>query len=86
MSELYRHRWAIDNLWKFLKLITKSLNGVMNQIDIVLIAYLTLELVEIPEYFGKKLLDKLQYLQLALSRCCSIVHWSFDWQPEVLVI
>ncbi|WNC54229.1 MULTISPECIES: IS4 family transposase [unclassified Thermosynechococcus] len=92
VSELYRHRWAIENLWKFLKmhlsldkLITKSLNGVINQIYMVLIAYLILELVEIPEYFGKKLLDKLRYLQLELSRRCSIVHWSFDWQPELLV-
>ncbi|MDR7993385.1 hypothetical protein RHJ30_07520, partial [Thermosynechococcus sp. TG252] len=67
------------------KLITKSLNGVINQIYMVLIAYLILELVEIPEYFGKKLLDKLRYLQLELSRRCSIVHWSFDWQPELLV-
>ncbi|QEQ00681.1 transposase [Thermosynechococcus sp. CL-1] len=92
VSELYRQRWAIENLWKFLKmhlsldkLITKSLNGVVNQIYMVLIAYLILELVEIPEYFGKKLLDKLRYLQLELSRRCSIVHWSFDWQPELLV-
>ncbi|URR34692.1 transposase [Thermosynechococcus sp. HN-54] len=92
VSELYRHRWGIENLWKFLKmhlsldkLITKSLNGVINQIYMVLIGYLILELMEIPEYFGRKLLDKLRYLQLELSRRCSIVHWSFDWQPELLV-
>ncbi|QSF49978.1 MULTISPECIES: hypothetical protein [unclassified Thermosynechococcus] len=38
-----------------------------------------------PEYFGKKLLDELQYLQLELSRRCSIGHWSLDWPPELLV-
>ncbi|HIK25657.1 MAG TPA: transposase [Thermosynechococcus sp. M46_R2017_013] len=96
VAELYRQRWAIENFWKFLKmhlslerLMTKSLNGIVNQIYMVLIAYLIayliLELVEIPEYFGKKLLDKLRYLQLELSRRCSIVHWSFDCQPELLV-
>ncbi|URR34627.1 transposase [Thermosynechococcus sp. HN-54] len=92
VSELYRHQWAIENLWKFLKmhlsldkLMTKSLNWVINQIYRVLIAYLILELVEIPEYFGRKRLDKLRYLQLELSRRCSIVHWRFDWQPELLV-
>lgn len=92
VAELYRRRWAIENLWKFLKmhlsldrLITKSVNGVVNQIYMVLIAYLILELVDVPEYFGRKLLDKLRYVQLELSRRCSIVHWSFDWQPELRV-
>ncbi|AXY68126.1 transposase [Thermosynechococcus sichuanensis E542] len=92
VAELYRQRWAIENLWKFLKmhlsldrLITKSVNGVVNQIYMVLIAYLILELVDVPEYFGRKLLDKLRYVQLELSRRCSIVHWSFDWQPELRV-
>ncbi len=51
----------------------------------VLITYLILELVDIPEYFGRKLLDKLRYVQLELSRRCSTVHWSFDWQPELRV-
>lgn len=67
------------------KLITKSLNGVINQIYMVLIGYLILELVDIPKYFGRKLLDKLRYLLLELSHRCSVVHWSFDWQPELLV-
>ncbi|MFN3926014.1 MAG: transposase [Pseudanabaenaceae cyanobacterium] len=85
VAELYRQRWAIENLWKFLKmhlslerLITKSVNGIVKQIYMVLIAYLILELVDIPESFGRKLLDKLRYLQLELSRRCSIVNWSFD--------
>ncbi|WP_367186544.1 transposase [Thermosynechococcus sp. Uc] len=85
VTELYRQRWAIENFWKFLKmhlslerLMTKSLTGIVNQIYMVLIAYLILELVEIPEYLGKKLLDKLRYLQLELSGRCAIVHWSFD--------
>ncbi|MFN3926784.1 MAG: transposase [Pseudanabaenaceae cyanobacterium] len=92
MAELYRQRWAIENLWKFLKvhlwldrLMTKSVNGAVNQIYMVLIGYLISELVDIPEYFGRKVLDKLRYVQLKLSCRCSMVHWSFDWQPELIV-
>jgi putative transposase len=92
IGEVYRHRWQIEVLWKFLKMhlkldkpITKSVNGVTIQIYMVLIAYLVLQLIEIPAFYGCQLLDKLRYLQLELSRRCSIVHWSFDWVPETLV-
>jgi IS4 transposase len=92
ISEVYRHRWQIEVLWKFLKmhlkldkLISKSVNGVTLQIYMVLIAYLILQLIEIPEFYGHQLLDKLRYLQLELSRRCSIVHWSHDLLPETLV-
>ncbi len=40
----------------------------------ILIAYLILELVELPERWGEKLIDKLRYVQLELSRRCSVVH------------
>jgi putative transposase len=92
ISELYRHRWGIENLWKFLKmhlsleqLITKNVNGVTTQIYMILIAYLILALIELPIFYGRTMLDKLRYLQLELSRRGSVVHWSFDWQPEILV-
>lgn len=92
VGEVYRHRWQIELLWKFLKmhlkldkLITKNVNGVTIQIYTVLIAYLILQLIEIPAFYGNQLLDKLRYLQLELSRRCSIVHWSFDLIPETLV-
>lgn len=92
VGEVYRHRWQIELLWKFLKmhlkldkLITKNVNGVTIQIYMVLIAYLILQLIEIPAFYGHQLLDKLRYLQLELSRRCSIVHWSFDLIPETLV-
>jgi putative transposase len=92
IGEVYRHRWQIEVLWKFLKMhlkldkpITKSVNGVTIQIHMVLIAYLVLQLIDIPAFYGCQLLDKLRYLQLELSRRCSIVHWSFDWVPETLV-
>lgn len=92
VSETYRQRWQIEVLWKFLKmhlkldqLITKNINGVTIPIYMVLIAYLILELIEIPAFYGHKLLDKLRYLQLELSRRCSIIHWSFDLLPETLV-
>lgn len=92
ISEIYRLRWQIEILWKFLKmhlkldkLITKNINGVTMQIYMVLIAYVILELMEIPALYGRKLLDKFRYLQLELSRRCSIVHWSFDFLPDALV-
>ena len=67
------------------KLITKNVNGVSIQIYMVLIAYLILLLIEIPAFYGSQLLDKFRYLQLELSRHCSIVHWSYDLLPEMLV-
>ena len=92
VGEIYRNRWQIEILWKFLKmhlkldrLISKNVNGVTMQIYMVLIAYLILELIEIPVFYGQRLLDKLRYLQLELSRRCSIVHWSYDLIPDALV-
>lgn len=92
IAEIYRNRWQIELLWKFLKmhlkldhLISKNVNGVMMQIYMVLIAYLILELIEIPAFYGHRLLDKFRYLQLQLSRRCSIVHWSYDLLPDTLV-
>jgi putative transposase len=92
IGEIYRNRWQIEILWKFLKmhlkldrLISKNVNGVTIQIYMVLIAYLILELMEIPAFYGQRLLDKFRYLQLELSRRCSIVHWSYDLLPATLV-
>ncbi len=92
VSEIYRYRWQIEVLWTFLKmhlkldkLMTKNLNGVTMQIDMVLIAYLILLLIEIPTFYGSKLLDKFRYLQLELTRRCSIVHWGYELLPETLV-
>lgn len=92
VGEIYRKRWQIELLWKFLKmhlklaqLITKNINGVTIQIYMVLIAYLILALMEIPAFYGHQLLDKFRYLQLELSRRCSIIHWSYDLLPETLV-
>lgn len=67
------------------KLITKNINGVGIQIYMVLIAYLILELMAIPAFYGHQLLDKFRYLQLELSHRCSMVHWSYDLLPESLV-
>lgn len=92
VSDIYRQRWQIEMLWKFLKmhlklnrLITKNVNGVGIQSYMVLIAYLILELMEIPAFYGHQLLDKFRYLQLELGRRCSMVHWSYALLPEVLV-
>jgi len=51
----------------------------------ILIGYMILQLMEIPVFYGKQLLDKLRYLQLELRQRCSVIHWSYDFLPEALV-
>jgi uncharacterized protein YqgQ len=46
-------------------LITKNPTGIAIQLYATLIAYLILQLIEIPQIWGNKLLDKLRYLQAA---------------------
>lgn len=96
ISDIYRMRWGIELFWKFLKmhlkldqLITKNVNGITIQIYSALIGYLILELVEIPQMFGEKLLDKLRYLQACVSQECSYMHWIsriLDNRPQRLNI
>ncbi|AOX00992.1 hypothetical protein BJP34_30880 [Moorena producens PAL-8-15-08-1] len=70
---------------KLERLITKNINGIEIQIYSCLIgeaapkaiAYLLLQLVNIPHEFGSKLLDKLRYLQAFMCENISYVHW-FD--------
>ena len=92
IGEIYRKRWEIEVLWKFLKmhlklnkLITKNVNGVTLQILIVLIAYLILQLMEVDQFYGQTLLDKFRYLPVELRRYCSVIHWSYDLIPETLI-
>ncbi len=82
IMEIYRCRWGIELLWKFLKmhlkldhLITKNVNGIAIQIYATLIAYLILQLIEVPQMWGSKLLDKLRYLQACMCQEISYVHW-----------
>lgn len=82
VMDIYRCRWGIELLWKFLKmhlkldkLITKNVNGIALQIYSTLIAYLILQLIEIPQQWGQKLLDKLRYLQACMCQEISYVHW-----------
>lgn len=56
VMDIYRCRWGIELLWKFLKmhlkldhLITKNVNGIAIQLYATLIAYLILQLIEIPQ-------------------------------------
>ena len=74
IAEGYRQQWAIEILWKFLKmhlkldrLITKNVKGVTIQIYTILIVYLILQLRQIPQ-IGDTLLNKLPYLNLILSQ------------------
>lgn len=82
VAEMYRQRWAIELLWKFLKmhlkldrLITKNSTGSGIQIYVTLIAYLILKLVKIPQEWGSKLIDKFRYLQSCMCQKISYVHW-----------
>ncbi len=82
IGEIYRQRWQIELLWKFLKMhlkldriITKNTNGIAIQIYASLIAYLLLQLLEIPREFGKKTIDKLRYLLAFMKEQKSFVHW-----------
>ena len=82
IAEIYVKRWQIELLWKFLKmhlkldnLITKNENGIKIQIYSCIIAYLILQLIDIEEGFGDKLLDKLRYLQSFMCQHISYVNW-----------
>ncbi len=82
VMEIYRCRWGVELLWKFLKmhlkldkLITKNVNGITIQIYSSLIAYLILQLIEIPEQWGDKLIDKYRYLQSCMNKDTSYIHW-----------
>lgn len=82
LMEIYRYRWHIELLWKFLKthlkldkLIPKNVNGIAIQIYVSLIAYLILKIVDIPNQWGTTLLDKLRYLQCCMCQEISYVHW-----------
>lgn len=81
VAALYRQRWQIELFWLFLKmhlkldhLISKSPNGITIQLYSCLIAYLILLLIEIPEGWGNKLLDKLRYLQECMNQEFSYVQ------------
>lgn len=82
IGEIYRERWGIELLWKFLKmhlklsrLMSKSVNGVVIQIYMTLIVYLMLQLIEIPRMYGEEILDKLRYIQLEMRREDHFIFW-----------
>lgn len=82
IRDIYRLRWGVELLWKFLKmhlkldkLITKNVNGITIQIYVSLIAYLILQILSIPQQWGHTLLDKFRYLQSCMCQKISYVHW-----------
>ncbi|BAT53483.1 transposase, IS4 family protein [Nostoc sp. NIES-3756] len=81
IRDIYRLRWGVELLWKFLKmhlkldkLITKNFNGITIQIYVSLIAYLILQILSIPAQWGNTLLDKFRYLQSCMCQKISYVH------------
>ena len=82
IAKIYQKRWQIELLWKFLKMhlkldrfMTKNENGVRIQIYTCLIAYLIIQLIDIPKEFGQSSLDKIRYLQGYMCQHISYVHW-----------
>ncbi len=82
IRDIYRLRWGVELLWKFLKmhlkldrLISKNVNGIAIEIYSSLIAYLILQLVSVPKEWGEKILDKFRYLQACMCQQISYVHW-----------
>jgi len=61
----------------------KNENGIRIQIYSCLIVYMILQLIEIPQEIGVKILDKLRYLQAFMNEKISYIHWfrrlSFSW-------
>ena len=83
IAEGCRQRWAIEILWKFLKmhlkldrLMTKNVKGVTIQIYTILIVYLILQLRQIPQIYGDTLLNKLRYVNLILSQEGNLALWA----------
>jgi IS4 transposase len=90
VGEVYRHRWGIETLWKFLKmhlkldkLMTKNVNGITIQIYSCLIVYIILQLIENTPEIGDSILAKLRYIQSFMNEKISYIHWfrrmSFSW-------
>jgi len=82
IGEAYRQRWAIEVLWKFLKMnlkldkmMSKNLNGITIQIYVILIVYLILQLLKVPRMYGSKLVDKFRYIQILIRQEWNFVHW-----------
>jgi IS4 transposase len=83
IAEGYRQRWSVEILWKFLKmhlkldrLMTKNVNGATIQIYTILIVYLILQLMQIPQIYGNTLLNKLRYVNLILSQEGNLISLS----------
>ena len=84
IAEAYRQRWAIEVLWKFLKMhlkldkmMSKNLHGITIQIYVILIVYLISQLLKAPQIYGiygSKLVDKLRYIQITQQEW-HFVHW-----------
>ncbi|GEA28023.1 hypothetical protein MiAbW_02594 [Microcystis aeruginosa NIES-4325] len=56
--------------------MTKNVNGVTIQIYTILIVYLILQLIQIPQIYGDNLLNKLRYVNLILSQEGNLISLS----------
>ena len=90
IGEAYRQRWAIEVLWKFLKMhlkldkmMSKNLNGITIQIYVILIVYLILQLLKVPRIYGNKLVDKFRYIQILIRQEWNFVHWLNQVVPRL---
>ena len=58
------------------RLMTTNVNGVTIQIYTILIVYLILQLMQIPQIYGDTLLNKLRYVNLILSQEGNLISLS----------
>ncbi|REJ58600.1 MAG: hypothetical protein DWQ58_03190 [Microcystis aeruginosa TA09] len=56
--------------------MTKNVKGVTIQIYTILIVYLILQLIQIPQIYGDTLLNKLRYVDLILSQEGNLISLS----------
>ena len=82
IGDIYRKRWYIELLWRFMKgylkldkIRCKSVQGATIQVLMVIIAYLLLLLIQIPVILGTNLLNKLRCVQVELQQEVNCIYW-----------
>jgi len=82
IGDIYRMRWYIELLWRFMKgylkldkIRCKNVEGATIHVLRVIIAHLLLLLTQIPEVLGTKLLDKLRCIQVELQQAVNSIYW-----------
>jgi hypothetical protein len=88
IGEAYRQRWAIEVLWKFLKMhlkldkmMSKNLHRITVQIYVILIFHLILQLLKVLQMYASKSVDKLRYIQIGIRQKRNFADWLHQVVP-----